>query len=199
MPTVRALVFDVDKVLSDMHLLKVYDAFAARVHIPRSVVHGYHKQHLGALLIGETSFEKFVEQMQQHTTVPDIQKIWFEVMSDIVRVNDDLLRFVETLHANGYRLGILSNTVESKIAIDKKLGLYEPFDVVCLSCREGVKKPDASFYQTCLKRLDVVPEESVFIDDQELHVAAAREIGMHGILFLDNNSLRLELEKLGVR
>lgn len=46
-----------------------------------------------------------------------------------------------------------------------------------------------------LKKINSKPEESLFIDDQEKNVFAARSTGMKGIIYKDIKQLKKELKK----
>jgi len=54
----------------------------------------------------------------------------------------------------------------------------------------GVSPPQAFF---TLQRLRVTAEQCLFVDDMEKNVAAARALGMGGMLFTDAGSLEREL------
>ena len=53
------------------------------------------------------------------------------------------------------------------------------FDVVIESSKIGVRKPDPRFYELACETLDVLPTESVFLDDLGINLKPAREMGMH--------------------
>ena len=54
-------------------------------------------------------------------------------------------------------------------------------------------KPDPAAFEAVLKRLDVAPEEAVFIDDTIEHVLAAEGLGLRGILFTTAEALAEQL------
>jgi HAD superfamily hydrolase (TIGR01509 family) len=55
--------------------------------------------------------------------------------------------------------------------------------VIIYSHEAGISKPDPRIYRLARDRLGVRPEEMVFLDDVAPNVAAARDLGAHGILF----------------
>lgn len=58
-------------------------------------------------------------------------------------------------------------------------GLLEGrFDAVYASCHLGVRKPDRAFFELLLDRTGVAPHELLFVDDRQVNVAAAEELGM---------------------
>lgn len=74
----------------------------------------------------------------------------------------------------------------------------ELFEAVIDSSAVGLRKPDPRIYRLALDQLEVSrPETSVFLDDFEPNVAAANQLGMHGILVEHNISAALaELDEV---
>ncbi len=99
-----------------------------------------------------------------------------------------------------YRVGVLSNAEVSFRQRLRELGLADLFDDVVCSAEVGVAKPELAIYRLAAERLGLEPETCVFIDDSEPNVAAAREVGMRGILLrVDRgHDLKAELATLGV-
>jgi FMN phosphatase YigB (HAD superfamily) len=58
-------------------------------------------------------------------------------------------------------------------------------------------KPDPAIYEHCLRGLGVTPSDSLFIDDREVNVAAARAMGIHAVQFQSIGQLRRELQQAG--
>ena len=110
-------------------------------------------------------------------------------------INTAVLKIIRHLHGR-YKLAVLSN---SPPGLDRWLAsweLLELFDVVFCSGDEGLVKPDPAAYNLTLKRLNVRPEEAVFIDDTASHVEAARTLGIHGIIFSNADGLERDLKNL---
>lgn len=66
------------------------------------------------------------------------------------------------------------------------------------SCYLGVRKPDEGIYQLALEVTQRDPQECVFIDDRELNLECAKQLGMHTIHFQNAPQLRQELAENGV-
>jgi putative hydrolase of the HAD superfamily len=97
-----------------------------------------------------------------------------EVVIDAVRLVRD----------RGLRTAIVTNNIrEYGDAWRSRLDIDELFDLVVDSCEEGVRKPNPVIFHTALERLAVSdPGRAVFLDDFAGNIAAARALGMHGIL-----------------
>ncbi len=72
------------------------------------------------------------------------------------------------------------------------------FRGIVVSGEVGVAKPEPRVYEMLVERYGVVPEASVFIDDQPANVEAAARLGFRGIRFTDAAALRSELAALGL-
>lgn len=101
--------------------------------------------------------------------------------------------------ARRYRLGLVSNASPSLrhqlIRWPHVLGLFE---VVLISAEVGLRKPDPRIYRLALRRLQLAPEEALFVDDKARNVEGARAVGMEGIVFTSPAQLREELRARGL-
>ena len=59
-------------------------------------------------------------------------------------------------------------------------------------------KPDPRIYEMLIERFGLDPRRTVYIDDVEANVAAARPFGIHAIHFTTPTALRAELAELGL-
>ena len=84
------------------------------------------------------------------------------------------------LRDRGYRMAILTNNVrEWEELWRSKLPVDEIFELVVDSAWVGMRKPDPEIYRLTVERLGgVEPRECLFVDDNELNIEAARELGM---------------------
>jgi 2-haloacid dehalogenase len=57
-------------------------------------------------------------------------------------------------------------------------------------------KPDPRIYQLLFGRCGIDPHRAVFVDDVVANVEAARQLGLHGIVFTTADALRQELAEL---
>ncbi len=94
-------------------------------------------------------------------------------------IDTDLLAYVDRLRAQ-YRVGLLSNATTDARRFFKESGIAGHFDAITISGEEGVMKPDERIYRIALARLDVRPNEAVFVDDFSENIIAARSVGDGG-------------------
>lgn len=94
-----------------------------------------------------------------------------------------MYELIDELKAKGLQVALLSNVGTPFAEALEQKGHYAPFDVRVLSNETGLLKPDPAIYELILQKLDIYPEEAVFIDDQKKNVVAAEKLGIHGIVF----------------
>ena len=111
-------------------------------------------------------------------------------------INSGVLDLIYHRLYGHYKLAVLSNSPPGLARWLADWEILDLFDVVVCSGDEGVVKPDPAIFELTLERLDVVPEEAVFIDDYPGHVEAARALGLHGIHFTTAEALADELDGL---
>jgi putative hydrolase of the HAD superfamily len=76
--------------------------------------------------------------------------------------------------------------------------LDEIFEVVVDSAFVGMRKPDPRIYRLTVARLGggLALSECAFVDDNEVNVETARELGMSAVHFRETEQARAELEAL---
>ena len=95
------------------------------------------------------------------------------------------------------RVGVISNhSNEWSDYIISTYHLDQLFDPIIISSRVGLRKPGFGIYRLACERAGVFPDSAAFIDDQEENVAAARLLGMEGIVYENPEQLRAALARL---
>jgi len=139
--------------------------------------------HLAKRLGGSLTFEQFTEA-------------WNRAL-DRQPIQDNAL--FESL-GKDYRLGLLSNTDPIHVAhLEATFDFfrYFPKSTRTYSCEVNASKPSPLIFRDALKSLHARAESSVFIDDVEAFVNAARSLGLHGIHYQSPAQLQTELRALG--
>lgn len=71
------------------------------------------------------------------------------------------------------------------------------FKEIFVSGEYKMKKPDPKFYQILLEKHQLMPENTIFIDDVEKNISTAQKLGMHTVHFKLGHDLRSDLRKKG--
>lgn len=115
----------------------------------------------------------------------------------LFKVNKEVLKLALKLKEK-YKVGILSNIDKylAEIPMHKKIYSLFDKDLVVLSYKYGVRKPEKEIYEIFLKKAGVKPENCLFIDDSAENVRAAKELGIKAVLYENPGQLKANLKKL---
>ncbi len=109
------------------------------------------------------------------------------------------MELVRRLKQNGCKLAILSNDSAEMFAKKKELfGFAALFDDMIVSSEHGCIKPHPEIYHIALRRMQVRPQEAVFIDDRSENLLVAEKLGMRTVLYHDARQAEMDLIKLGI-
>jgi putative hydrolase of the HAD superfamily len=129
----------------------------------------------------------------------EIRRLLLAVPPSLVPI-PETVDLLYRLKAQGYPLYCLSNMHVASIEhLEREHEFFEVFTGKVISCRLKLCKPEPAIYQQALELNNLKPDETVFIDDVEVNVAAAGKIGMRTIQFRDARQCERELRALGVR
>jgi len=107
--------------------------------------------------------------------------------------NTELLSFIKELKGE-YKLGLLSNSMAPLFhTLAEKVHVADLFDQIVVSSEIGHAKPEPEAFRTILDKLEVLPEEALMIDDNQINLDGAKEVGMPGLLFTSVSELRAVL------
>ena len=113
---------------------------------------------------------------------------WREMLTDEV---PGMRQLLSELPAAGYQLFGLTNwSMETFPEAREHFGILQMIDRYVVSGAEGLVKPDPRLFQVLLDRYQLKAEECLFIDDNPDNVAAAKGMGMQGIVFNGSEDLR---------
>ena len=112
-------------------------------------------------------------------------------------LKQDTMELINELKRGKHKLYILSNLpYETAEYLEKRYSFWDMFDGIVFSGRVNLIKPAPEIYQYILKKFNLVPKETVFLDDLKDNVDAAVIEGINGIQFTSAAQAKTELEKL---
>lgn len=113
-------------------------------------------------------------------------------------VDPVMLAWAARVQASGMKTAVLSNMGEELLAhMRKNFRWLEKFHYLTWSCELNLVKPLAAIYQHTLEKLDVRPEEALFLDDKVENVEGARQVGLNALVFHSPQTLQADLEREG--
>jgi len=110
-------------------------------------------------------------------------------------LSEPMLAWVAALQEAGLATAIVSNMVPDLLrTMRQEFAWLAHFDQLTWSCELGVAKPDAAIYTYTCERLNVRPEECLFLDDKPENVRGAEAVGMRALPFTTIGQLRTDLQ-----
>jgi HAD superfamily hydrolase (TIGR01549 family) len=96
----------------------------------------------------------------------------------------DTLPMLQDLHAQGYRLGMISNAGDDQdvqTLIDKA-GIRGYFDIIVTSAAQGIRKPNPRIFYQALQHWGTPPERAVMIGDTlGADIVGAKNAGIYSV------------------
>lgn len=185
---IEAILFDFDGVLTvdKTGSQSVLRYLSAKTGIAEDVLGREYYKYNKALLYGEMAHRDMWEDFQRALG----KEIPFDVLRDAFRntiLDWDMIGYVRELKKN-YLVGLITDNKVDRI--DEILTWYQLrdlFDAVAVSAKCGFGKQEMHIFEMTLAALRVKPEECVFIDNTEKNLVIPRQMGIHTILFDDEN------------
>jgi putative hydrolase of the HAD superfamily len=96
---------------------------------------------------------------------------------------EEVPEVLRSLRAEGFTIGLISNTQRSLATFERHFELDGLFDVAISSSDHGYMKPHPSIFEEGLRQAGVSAPEAVMVGDSVPHdIAGALRLGMRGIL-----------------
>ena len=136
--------------------------------------------------LGEMSADEFRSAIRENSTVSltdeEVDGLWNAMLLEVPREKLELI-----LHLRGkYMVYLLSNTNSihwdyvCKNAFNYRgFRVNDYFEETFLSYEMHLAKPDKAIFEKVLEEANLLPEETLFIDDSEANCKAASELGIH--------------------
>jgi FMN phosphatase YigB (HAD superfamily) len=147
--------------------------------------------------IDRPMFQQQVREVLKFTgSDPEFVSAWEEIFTEI----EPMTAIVRGLRGR-YPLYLLSNTSDLHVEyIFRTYPIFECFDGGVYSYAVRAFKPERGIYEAAIAKFGLKPSETLFIDDLEANVAAARELGFRTWQYDWRNHAAFlnELEQLGI-
>lgn len=155
-------------------------------------------ENLGNLFVGKISETEYWQSVIDKTSL----EISIDELKGIVRKNFKEIKgtrqIIEKLQQH-YKLGLLSNHTKEWVEYCEGHFHYEKlFNSVAYSYNSHATKPSDKIFKFLLEKLEAKPEETLFIDDYEKNVLAAKKLGLQAIKFTSPHQLIAQLRELGI-
>ena len=191
-PSVKNLIFDLGGVILDLSVDHTLQSFAKLSDLPKERVQDLYVKAPGFLeyekgLIDDATFRDFVRQtFAIQAADAAIDECWNAMLRGIPALKLDLLLRLQ----NEFRVFLLSNTnaihleyingqMLPKDSGDNSLDRY--YHKAYYSHRMKKRKPDAEIFEQVLEENNLLPEETLFLDDYAVNIEGAKALGIKTI------------------
>lgn len=118
---------------------------------------------------------------------------------DTVKEFDYSAGLISSLKENGYKVYLLSNYGGRNYQYAKDhFSFIKLADGAVISYEVGSVKPEPEIFEALIRKYNLNPQETVFLDDLKTNIEAAKTHGFYTILFKNLNQALEELRSLGV-
>ncbi len=150
--------------------------------------------------ISDVSFcEKLSDVVGRKLSYEEVKQAW---LGFFVGIEEYRLDYIEKLRSQ-YNLYILSNTnpfvqswAQSTEFSSKGRSLRDYFDEIYTSYEIGYIKPAPEIFKYMIKDANLVPEETLFIDDGASNIKIAKELGFQTYLVAEGEDWRDNITQL---
>jgi len=117
---------------------------------------------------------------------------------DVKSVNIALIELIKRLKIN-YSIYMMTNTLQPHFDHWKTLDINHYFNRLFRSDADHFIKPEKESYLYVVNKIGAKAEECIFVDDLAINVRGAKDAGLQGIVYQNNNLLKRDLLKFGVK
>lgn len=184
----KAVIFDMFETLVTLHSVPRYFGRNVAADLGADVDEFYPLWHETeeARSKGKMTFEESLYWIGEriHYEHPEripeaVEKRYAFKTESLQKVEYRIVSLLRELKERGYKVGLISNCFLEEAEAIRANVLASCFDVMMLSCEQGVQKPEREIFERCLSELSVAPEDCLYVGDggsQELETA--RSFGM---------------------
>lgn len=146
--------------------------------------------------VGEVSEEEHWQNVMKVLKLPaaEYPRVRDEFFAGDV-IDRNILNLLRSIKPK-YKTGLISNAWSGLRAYIEREKFDDAFHHMVISAEVKAVKPDPKIYRIALERLQVKPNEAVFVDDLVENIEACEKLGMKGIHFRNPEDALGQLKKM---
>jgi len=201
MSKIKNIVFDLGGVLIDWNPRHLYrNVFSTEEEmewfLSEICTYEWNMQQDGGKLFSDATAELSAKFPDYADKIALYYGRWEDMLGEPLHGSVDIFR---GLKSAGTPLYALTNWSHEAFPVTyDRYDFLKEFDGIVVSGYEKLMKPDHAIYKVLIDRYSIIPEESVYIDDNKANAEAAAELGFSAIHFTSPENLRNELLSLGL-
>lgn len=197
---IKAIVLDVGDVLLMENNEEVFPKLVNKFGIHEENFREIRRRYVDkALVINRNTFwyEKKIARGLK-INVKNFIEHWQDLRRKYFDFNEEGKNILKSLKEQKYFLVNLTNVIYSHELIRKEMGVYDLFDLSLKSRNLRMKKPSEKIFKMMLKRIKLLPQQVLFIDDLESNIETAKKLGINCIQFKNYKQLKKDMKEFGV-
>jgi putative hydrolase of the HAD superfamily len=167
------------------------------IFMPKEIKKKYQNEVLTGKCSIEDIFKLLIKELKINKDIKDIINSYKKNYEKFSPINNQMLNLIKKLRKN-YKILALSNTNSIHKEVNMKRRLFENFDQAFLSFEMRVRKPNKEIFSIILEKTRLLPEEIMFIDDNEKNIKNSKELGFMAIKYENYEKLVNDLKELGL-
>jgi HAD superfamily hydrolase (TIGR01509 family) len=184
--TIKAIVFDLGKVLVDFDYSIAIRRIAARSRIPTEELGRFLLTHSPLLFqyeLGKVSSEAFYREICAASGYSGSSEEFSQAFGDIFTPIQPMVELQAELRKRGWPTYIFSNTNELAVRhVRANFPFFANFDGYVLSYEHGVMKPEAGLYEVVERVCGRAGPEILYLDDRPENIDAGAARGWQAFL-----------------
>ena len=184
----KAVIFDMFETLVTLHSVPRYFGRNIAADLGADINEFYPLWHEteAARSKGKMTFEEALSWIGERTHYDHPERIPQAVekrhafkRESLQKVEYRIVALLRELKERGYKVALISNCFPEEAKVIRESVMVPFFDVMMLSCEQGVQKPEHEIFERCLAELNVAPEECLYVGDGgSMELETARSFGM---------------------
>lgn len=199
---IKNIIFDIGGVLVEFSPEKILRKMGLPetevLEIAKTTSLGPHWKELDrGVMSKEEVFELMLSETKEEYKADARRFLYDEVLST-VKSFDYSEEWLRELKSRGYNIYLLTNYPDWMFDYHwtNTFTFTKSVDGKVVSAVVKQIKPDEEIYTTLLKKYNLIPEESVFIDDKAENIQTAKALKINGIQFTNINDVKNKLNSL---
>ena len=195
---IKNIVFDLGAVVVDWDPVKLANNYINKEVTPKTLFEsGFFEKYWADFDRGVYTEEEIVSKMSEHSgySLAGCAHLVTYIKHSLVDI-PRTVSLIKKLHSLGYNLFCLSNMSNSYYDYLKTREFFNYFHGQIISAHENMIKPEPEIYKLLLNRYNLIPEETLFIDDLHDNVIAAQKEGIQTVHFADKEKGYNEITSL---
>lgn len=199
--SIEAVVFDLGGVLIDWNPRYLYDDIISDKERLEHFLAEICSLEWNARMDRGVPFDKAIRNLQkEHPDFHDEIGMYFSHWDKMLggAINESVTILEELAHQQMPLYSLTNWSAETFPIALERYSFFHHFKGIVVSGKERMAKPEIGIFSLLLDRYRLAPESTLFVDDQERNVQAARLAGMQAITFTSSDQLRGELKQRGL-